>query len=124
LGFKIQGSTNLASSEIKPSIKKIKAITDWEIPKNVRRMQSFLGFTKFYRRFIRDYSSITFPLYKLIEKGSTFQWPIECNHKLRTLRKCLTTAPLLVTPLTGPKESFVISTYASNKEMGALLLQG
>jgi hypothetical protein len=68
LRFIIQGSTNLVSGGIKPSIKKIKAVTDWELPKNVRHVQSFLGFTNFYRRFIRDYSSITSPLYKLTEK--------------------------------------------------------
>jgi hypothetical protein len=122
LGFTIQGSTNLASRGIKPSIKKIKAVTDWEIPKNVRHDQSFLGFTNFYPRFIRDYSSIASPLYKLTEKGSTFHWSIECNHTFRTFKKCLTTAPLLVTPLTGPNESFVISTDASNKEIGVVLL--
>ena len=39
-------------------------------------------------------------------------------------QKCLkTTAPLLVTPRTGPNESFVIITDASNKGIGALLLQ-
>jgi hypothetical protein len=45
LGFTIQGSTNLASRGIKPSIKKIQAVSDWEIPKNVRHVQPFLGFT-------------------------------------------------------------------------------
>ena len=59
LGFTIQGSTNLASGGRKPFIKKIKAITDWEVPKNVRHVQSFWGFTNFYRRIIKDYASIT-----------------------------------------------------------------
>jgi hypothetical protein len=103
--------------------KNIKAVTDWETPKNVRHVQSFLGFTNCYRRFIRDYSSIVSPLYKLTEKGSTFYWSIECNQAFMTLKKCLTTAPLLVTPRTGPNESFVISTGASNKGIGAVLLQ-
>ena len=123
LAFTIQGSPNLASGGIKPSIKKNKVVTDWEIPKDVRHVQSFLGFTICYRRFIRDYSSIASPLYKLTEKGSTFFWSSECNHAFRTLNKCLTTALLLVTPRTGPNESFVISTDVSNKGIGAVLLQ-
>ena len=103
LGFTIQGSTNLVSGGIKPSIKKNKAVTDWEIPKNVRHVQSFLGLSNVFRRFIRDHSSIASPLYKLTEKRSTFHyWSIECNHAFRTLKKCLITAPLLVTPRTGP----------------------
>ena len=47
----------------------------------------------------------------------------ECNHAFRTLKKCLTTAPLLVTPRTRPDTKFVISTDASNKGIGAVLLQ-
>jgi hypothetical protein len=74
LGFTIQVSTNLVSGGIKPSIKKIKAVADWEIPKNARHVQSFLGFTKFFRRFIRAYSYIASPLYKLTEKGNTIYW--------------------------------------------------
>jgi hypothetical protein len=42
LGFTIQGSTNLIFGDIEPSINKIKAVTDWEIHKNVRYVQSFL----------------------------------------------------------------------------------
>ncbi len=124
LGFTIQGSTNLASRGIRPSILKIKADTDWEIPKNVRHVQSFLGFTNFYCRFIRDYSSIASPLYKLTEKGNIFYWSSDCNHAFRTLKRCLTTAPLLVTPRAGLiNESFVISTNAFDKGIGAILLQ-
>ena len=123
MGFVIQGSTNRAFGGIKPSIKKIKAVTDWEIPKNVRHVQSFVGFIYLYRRFNRDYYSIASPLYKLTEKGNTFHWSYECNHALRTLKKCLTTAPLLVTPRTGPNESFVISTDASHKGIGDVFVQ-
>jgi len=44
-------------------------------------------------------------------------------YAFRTLKKCLTTAPLLVTPRTGPNATFAISTDASNKGTGAILLQ-
>ncbi len=103
--------------------KNIKAVTDWEIQKNVRHVPSFLGFTKFYRRLSRDYSSIASPLYKFTEMGDTFYWSSECNHSFRTLKRCLTTASLLDTPRTGPNESFAISTDAANKGIGAVLLQ-
>jgi len=86
-------------------------------------VQSFLEFTNLYRRFIKDYSSIASPLYTLTEKGNTFYWSIEYIHAFRTLKKCLSTAPLLVTPRTGPNEQFVISTNASNKGIGVVLLQ-
>jgi hypothetical protein len=42
LGFTIQGSTGLVSVGIKPSIKKIEVVTNWETPKNVRHSQIFI----------------------------------------------------------------------------------
>jgi len=123
LGFTIQGSTNLVSREIKPSIKKIVAVTDLEIPKNVRHVQSCLGLTNFYSRFIKDYASIASPLYNLTEKGVRYVWISACNHAFKTLETSVTTALMLVTPRTGSDESFVINTDASNKRIGAVLLQ-
>jgi hypothetical protein len=38
---------------------KVMAIRDWPIPRNVHDIQAFLGFTGFYRRFIKGYSKIT-----------------------------------------------------------------
>jgi len=86
-------------------------------------VQSFLVFTNFNRNFSKDCYSIASPLYKLTEKENRFCWFSECNHAFKTLKKCLTTAPLLMTPRTGPNESFVISTDASNKGIGTILLQ-
>ena len=42
--------------------KKIASILDWPQPRNVRDIQSFLGFANFYRRFIFGYSEIVLPL--------------------------------------------------------------
>lgn len=44
---------------------KIQTINDWKPPLNVRGVQSFLGFANFYRRFIKKYSQIAAPLFKL-----------------------------------------------------------
>jgi hypothetical protein len=35
---------------------KVKAIMDWEVPRSVKGIRSFLGFANFCRRFIRDFS--------------------------------------------------------------------
>src|SRR6266566_9303128 len=47
---------------------KIKDVIEWPIPKTVKQVQSFLGFVNFYRRFVRDFSSIARPLTVLIQK--------------------------------------------------------
>jgi len=52
---------------------KIRTIRDWKEPTNVKGVQSFLGFANFYRRFIRDYSKITTPLFSLTRKDKLWE---------------------------------------------------
>jgi hypothetical protein len=37
---------------------KVKGVADWIRPQNAKDVRSFLGFTGFYRYFIKDYSKI------------------------------------------------------------------
>ncbi|KAK3554920.1 hypothetical protein QTP86_000948 [Hemibagrus guttatus] len=45
---------------------KVQAVTEWPAPNSVRELQRFLGFANFYRRFIRNYSSVAGPLTSLL----------------------------------------------------------
>ena len=52
---------------------KVELISKLPSPTNVKTVRQFLGHAGFYRRFIRDFSKIAKPLYKLLEKYATFE---------------------------------------------------
>jgi hypothetical protein len=47
---------------------KVAGVADWLIPKLKKEVQSFLGFTDFYRRFIEGFSHFAQPLFDLTKK--------------------------------------------------------
>jgi len=49
-------------------LKKIKAIVNWQEPKNVTQLRSFLGFYNYYRRFIAQWSKNIEPFTRLTKK--------------------------------------------------------
>ena len=50
---------------VKPYPKKIQAMIDWPIPKNLKQLRGFIGLTSYYRRFIQGYTAIAIPLTNL-----------------------------------------------------------
>jgi hypothetical protein len=59
---------------------KIEAIKSWPIPATLTQLQSFLGLAGFYRRFMRDFSTIAAPLNDLTKKGVPFYWGAAQEH--------------------------------------------
>ena len=47
---------------------KLAAVADWKVPTNISLLRGFLGFTGYYRRFIKNYGLICKPLYDLLNK--------------------------------------------------------
>ena len=47
---------------------KIEAIKSWPIPQTITQVRRFLGLAGFYRRFVKDFSSIAAPLNELTKK--------------------------------------------------------
>jgi hypothetical protein len=74
---------------------KVQAIADWQQPRTVRGVRSFLGFCNFYRRFIRDYSYIAAPLTQLTRTNHKFVFDKAYTQAFETLCNRLVSAPLL-----------------------------
>jgi hypothetical protein len=53
---------------------KVEALHDRPILKTLSQVQCFLGLARFYRRFVKDFSTIAAPLNELTKKGVPFSW--------------------------------------------------
>nr|GEV96668.1 putative reverse transcriptase domain-containing protein [Tanacetum cinerariifolium] len=77
---------------------KVDIIAKLPPPTTVKGVRSFLGHTGFYRRFIKDFSKITRPMTRLLEKETLFIFSTECREAFETFKMKLTKAPILVAP--------------------------
>src|SRR6266481_1001066 len=98
---------------------KVQIIQDWPEPRKVKDIQSFLGFTNFYRHFIHEYSRIAVLLMRLTRKGATWHFTDECHSAFQTLKKAFTTAPVLTHWM--PDTLITIKTDASDYALTAVL---
>ncbi|XP_028077260.1 uncharacterized protein LOC114279213 [Camellia sinensis] len=74
---------------------KIEAIVDWSRPTNVFEVRSFLGFTGYYRRFVKDFSKLAMPL---TQKNMPFNWTNQRESAFQELKTRLIIAPILTLP--------------------------
>ncbi|QRW23612.1 Retrotransposable element Tf2 protein [Rhizoctonia solani] len=100
---------------------KVTDAMNWSTPKNVKNIQEFLGFVNFYRQFIPNFGNMAQPLYNLLKKDSTWKWDLTEQQSFNGLKKCLTSAPLLLQPDTT--RQFYVECDASNYATGAILSQ-
>lgn len=107
---------------IKPDPTKIVAIQKIPLPSTQKQIKSFLGLSGYYRKFIKDYAKIAYPLIKCLKKDGKIKKNdpeyIEAFNKLKTL---LTSDPILVNP--DFQKPFTLTTDASNFALGAVLSQ-
>ena len=103
--------------------KKVEVVKDWPTPKDATEIRQFLGLTNYFRKFIKDYSSIAAPLMDLTRKDTDIKtaWSTLHDEAFLQLKQALTTAPLLALPdFTQP---FELVSDASLRGTGAILLQ-
>ena len=100
---------------------KISKVTNWPTPVNVSEVRSFIGLCAYYRRFVKGFSDLCKPLYRLTEKGVTFCWGKEQETAFNALKERLTTAPILAFP--NGQDMFILDTDASDVGVGAVLSQ-
>jgi hypothetical protein len=100
---------------------KVKAVSDYPVPKTVTQVRSFLGMAGYYRKFIRDFSKIAAPLTNLQHKDARFQWGDKQQAAFDALKQALTRTPVLIHP--DPTFPYCIHTDASGFATSAVLSQ-
>jgi transposase InsO family protein len=100
---------------------KVAGVREWPVPRNRKEVQSFLGFTNFYRRFIRDFSHDARPLFNLTKKEMVWKWGAEEQEAFERLKERITSAPVLALPTDD--QPFRIEADSSDVATGAVLSQ-
>uniref|UniRef100_A0A3P9KPU5 Gypsy retrotransposon integrase-like protein 1 n=2 Tax=Oryzias latipes TaxID=8090 RepID=A0A3P9KPU5_ORYLA len=111
----------LEAGQIKPDPSKLRAVSEWEVPQSRKKLQQFLGFANFYRRFIRNYSSIAAPLTQLTSIKVPYVWNNAADSAFHELKELFTSAPILIQP--DPHKQFIVEVDASDSGVGAVLSQ-
>jgi hypothetical protein len=111
----------VSSSGISMDPTKMQTIRNWKTPQFVRHVQCFLGFTNFYRKFIKDYSKIILPLTQLTQKDQVFIWSRNANSAFEGLKQAFTSASILI-PIDLAKR-FVLEADTSDFAGGSVLSQ-
>ncbi len=117
-------------------------VETWPVPKNRKELRSFLGFSGYYQRYIRDYAAIVKPLndltsgYPPLRKGRKVKemkdyhnpkepfgsrWSASCQQAFEAVIEVLTTAPVL--DFINPTLPYVLHTDARTVGLGAALYQ-
>ncbi|GBG71876.1 hypothetical protein CBR_g10812 [Chara braunii] len=106
---------------IKPQDSKIAAIRDWPTPRTLTELRSFLGLANYYRKFVRNFSTIAAPLRRLLRKEAIWKWDKDCTSAMKKLKQTLIEYPVL--KVADPSLPFVVTTNASQYGIGAVLQQ-
>ena len=119
---------------------KISVVKEWKPPVNINELRRFLGFSGYYRRFVKNFSQIASPLYSLLQghdtnaktklknskkiktpKQSPWIWGPSQVEAFNTLKEKLTTAPILA--YADYNKGFELHIDASCSGLGAVLYQ-
>ena len=88
---------------------------------NERQLRGFLGLAQYYQNFIRWFSTIAWPLFKLLKKNTSFEWTVSQQTAFDILKRKLIEKPILAHP--DFTKMFKLYTDASDVGLEEVLMQ-
>ena len=111
----------ISAEGVRPDPGKVQAIVDIPIPETVKDIRTFLGMVGYYRKFLDKFADMTEPLTALLKKGAKVCISTEVARSVMKCKQALCSAPVLKFP--NLKETFILTTDASQEAIGAVLSQ-
>lgn len=111
----------IEDGSLRPSKQKTLAVMNFPVPANVKQVQSFLGLTGYFRKFIPQYALIARPLSNLLKDKVEFRFEEEQRQAFQHLKTILSQDPVLKLYHIGAETE--LHTDASSQGLGAILLQ-
>ena len=100
----------------------VQKVKDWPVPKNGKKVATFLGFVGYYRNFIPQYSSFTKRL-NGIKKAEKFLWNEEIERDFVKLKRAFTKGRIQAFPYFGVGDPFILTTDWSKENITGVLSQ-
>lgn len=111
----------ISAAGIKPGERKILAVKEFPVPRNIHEVRQFLGLASYFRKFVKGFGEIARPLTSLLKKQNLWKWTDTENQAFTNLKARLVERPVLA--LYDPKLDTELHTDASALGIGGILLQ-
>ena len=109
------------TEKIKMDQEKVKVVTEWPEPKNLKEVQAFLRFANFHQRFMQGYSKVVTLLTTLNKEEQLFKWEKEQQDALHRLKKKFILAFILES--FDSEKKIILETDALDQALGSCFCQ-
>lgn len=111
----------IGNGEMRPSRKKIEAVTQFKTPTNVHEVRQFIGLASYFRKFIKNFARVAQPITKLTKNAVSWHWDKPQEDAFISLKQVLTEEPVL--SLYNSTLETQVHTDASKLGLGGILVQ-
>ena len=80
---------------VPPDPEKIKAITDWPVPTDIKGLRKFLGLADYLHKYSHNYAEMSVRLSRLLKKNEKWAWSADCQRSFEGIKQSLIRSPVL-----------------------------